>query len=131
VPLTFSLDPSAPKMFQAEFQTELPGPYRMTANVVSEGKNLAEGAAPLDVDEARPEQDGAPVDQANLSRIAAATGGQLLDPADTASWPVSVGQRAVVAERRTFDLWNRGYLLVFLALLAGTDWLLRLLRGYV
>lgn len=130
-PLSFTLDPTTASTYQTEFLTEKPGAYRVTATVVSEGKNLTEGATLVDVDEARPEKDGAPVDVVNLMRIAASTGGTVLDPANPESWPVSAGQRAVIAERSTVDLWNRGFLLVILALVAGTDWLLRLLRGYV
>ena len=114
----------------AEFETTSAGPYRISASVVSEGRPVAEGAAVLDVEDLRPESDGAPVDRANLARIAASTGGKVLDPADPQTWPVSAGKVAV-SERVTLDLWNRSVLLILLTLVAGADWLLRLLRGYV
>jgi hypothetical protein len=131
LPLSFAADPAAPNGYVAEFETGPAGAYRLTAQVVSEGRTAAEGTAVLDVDEPRPERDGAPVDMANLARIAAATGGKVVDPADPQTWPASAASRAAVTERRTVDLWNRSYLLLLLAGIAGSDWLLRLLRGYV
>jgi hypothetical protein len=83
------------------------------------------------VDEPRPERDGAPVDSANLTRIASGTGGTVLDPDDSATWPSPTAAPTIVTERVTVDLWNQSYLLILLVLFAGSDWLIRLLRGYV
>ncbi len=131
LPLSFTADASAPNAHIAEFETGTAGAYRLNASVVSSGRMAAEGSAVLDVVESRPERDGTPVDHANLARIAAATGGKVIDPEDSATWPASAGGPAAVTERVTVDLWNRSYLLILLALVAGTDWLIRLLRGYV
>ncbi len=132
LPLSFAADPAAPNGYVAEFETGPAGPYRLTASVISEGRTAAEGATVLDVDAPRPERDGAPVDMANLARIAGATGGRVLDPGDAGTWPESAAAGpAAVTERHTVDGWNRAYLLIALALVAGADWLLRLLRGYV
>jgi hypothetical protein len=132
LPLSFAPDPASPNAYVAEFETGPAGAYRLTASVASEGRLAAEGAAVLDVDEPRPERDGAPVDVANLTRITAATGGRVIDPADPQTWPASAAAGpAPVTERQTVDWWNRSYLLIVLAVVAGIDWLLRLLRGYV
>ncbi len=132
LPLSFAPDPAAPNAYLAEFETGPAGPYRLTASVASEGRLAAEGTAVLDVDEPRPERDGAPVDLANLARIAAATGGRVIDPSDPQTWPASATAGPVtVTERHTVDGWDRAYLLLLLAVVAGIDWLLRLLRGYV
>jgi hypothetical protein len=132
LPLSFAHDPAMPNAYVAEFETGPAGAYRLTASVASEGRLAAEGAAVLDVDEPRPERDGASVDAANLARIAAATGGRVIDPTDPQTWPASAASGPnTVTERQTVDWWNRSYLLLLLAVVAGIDWLLRLLRGYV
>jgi hypothetical protein len=132
LPLSFAPDPAVPNVYVAEFETGPAGAYRLTASVASEGRLAAEGAAVLDVDEPRPERDGAPVDVANLTRIAAATGGRVIDTADSQTWPASAAAGpTTITERQTVDWWNRSYLLILLAVAAGIDWLLRLLRGYV
>lgn len=130
LPLSFSVDPSASSAWVAEFETTAAGPYRVSASVVSGGKPATEGSAVVDVETSRSERDGAVVDRANLARIAGSTGGKVLDPADPQTWPVAAGT-ITVNERVTLDLWNRSVLLIVLTLVAGTDWLLRMLRGYV
>jgi hypothetical protein len=130
LPLSFSADPSASSVWVAEFETRSAGPYRVSATVVSGGRPAAEGSAVLDVELARPERDGSPVDRANLARIASSTGGRVVNPADPKTWP-EAGVKVAVAERVALDLWDRWVLLILLTLVAGADWVLRLLRGYV
>jgi len=129
LPLSFAADPSAPNAYLAEFETGAAGSYRLTASVISGGRTAAEGSAALDVEKAQPERDGAPVDVANLSRIAASTGGKVLDPDDPQTWPSSTAGPIKVRERVMVDLWNGYFLLVLLALVAGADWLIRLGHG--
>jgi hypothetical protein len=132
IPLGFHADAAAPNAYLAEFETTTTGAYRVTASVASEGRMAAEGTTVVDVTESAPESDGAPVDLVNLTRIATATGGKVIDPNDPQTWPESTTAGPVaVAERHTVDWSGRSYLLVLLALVAGVDWLLRLLRGYV
>src|SRR5262249_18057741 len=89
LPLSFAADPGAPNAYLAEFETGKPGPYRLTASVLSGGRAAAEGSATIDVDPARAERDGSPVNLGYLARIAAATGGKVIDPADVGTWPAS------------------------------------------
>jgi hypothetical protein len=132
MPLGFHADPASPNGYLAEFETAAPGAYRITASVASEGRLAAEGTTVVDVVESAPERDGVPVDLANLTRIAAATGGKVIDPNDPQTWPQSTTAGPVtVSERQTIDWSSRSYLLILLAVVAGMDWLLRLLRGYV
>jgi hypothetical protein len=130
LPLSFTLDSSASRAWVAEFETTSAGPYRVSASVVSGGRPAAEGSAVLDVEQARLELDDSPVDRANLARIAGSTGGKVIDPGDPQTWPDSAGKVAL-SERVTLDLWNRWVLLILLSIVAGADWLLRLLHGYV
>ncbi len=132
LPLAFAVDPARPGQFRAEFEAGVPGPYRIKAAVLAEGKGLADGSASIQVDPARGEEADTGVDRANLERIATATGGKLLDPARPETWPDPGDRpRETVLRERTLDLWNNFTLLLILCGLLGTDWMLRLLRGYV
>ena len=132
VPLSFAADPAAAGAYLAEFQTPQPGTYQLTATLLSEGKGrrrgrprprrgggpAGEGRRPGGPGQPRPHRrrDGRPLDRRRRPRDLA---GQRRRTADA------------IREQRTVDLWNRGHLLVLLAAVAGLDWLLRLLRGYV
>jgi hypothetical protein len=130
--LSFKADAADPNTYAAELEPKAAGAHLVAVSVVSEGRKVAEGTATLEVASEAPERDGAPVDLANLTRIAAATGGKVIDVFDSRSWPTSTAAGpVVVTERETIDWANRWYLLVLLAVVAGTDWLLRLLRGWV
>jgi hypothetical protein len=130
--LSFTPSPGYPNIYIAELEPQAAGPYLVAASVVSEGQKVADGTTTLEVQQGAGEQDGAPVDLANLARIAAATGGKVIDPNDPRTWPISTaGGPVVMTERQTIDWASRWYVLVVLAVVAGTDWLLRLLRGYV
>lgn len=126
LPLPFTGEPPI-----AEIVASRPGPYRIAATVVSAGQTVAEATTVLDVVEARPELDGEPPDLTDLARIATETGGEVVNPADADTWPESTAGPRKVDERVTVPLWERAYLLILLVLVAGTDWLIRLLRGYV
>lgn len=131
LPLAFAPDPADPQKFRAEFEASLPGQYRLSAALLREGKLAAEVATALDVEPAQAELAGTRVDETNLSRIAAATGGRAIQPADPDTWPGDAETQSVrVREVRTLDLWNNFTLLLILSVLLGTDWLLRLLRGF-
>ena len=132
LPLAFAADPSEPNRYRAEFEAPLPGPHRILATVTAEGRTAAEGTTVIDVEEARSETAGVGIDHVNLARIAAATGGRVIDLHDPQTWPDADGQPAeTVTRTRQLDLWNNFTLLIVLCALLGTDWLLRLLRGYV
>lgn len=129
LPLAFAADTAKPDLFHADFESNLPGQYRVTASVAVEGKTLANGTSLIEVTPAPSEQASAPVDRANLARISSATGGQLLDPANPDTWPP--GEESTSQEvTQTLDLWNSFALVLVLCGILGTDWLLRLLRGY-
>jgi hypothetical protein len=132
LPLSFAVDATNPNVASAEFETGKPGAYQVTASVLTQGKTVADSTTVIDVDEARGERDGTPVDVANLTRIAAATGGTVVDPGDPETWPASsVHERERVPQTKMIDFWNGYSLLLALCVLLGVDWLLRLLRGYV
>jgi hypothetical protein len=67
-----------------------------------------------------------------MVRIAAGTGGRVIDPSDPGTWPDGAeASRVAVRQVRTLDLWGNFTLPLVLCGLLGLDWLLRLLRGYV
>ncbi|MCC7191222.1 MAG: VWA domain-containing protein [Phycisphaeraceae bacterium] len=132
IPLALAADPTKPNSYSTEFESTMAGRHKITASVNSEGKLLAEVVTPIDIEEPRGEASGTDVDAANLARIASATGGKAINLDDAKTWPTSVTtDRVTLDKRHDWDLWNNFTLLVVLCLLLGTDWLLRLLRGYV
>jgi hypothetical protein len=132
IPLTFAPDPEQPGAYLAEFEATQPGPYKVAADVASGGKTAADALVALDVEPARGEMNSTRIDEANLARIAGATGGKFIRPSDPSTWPVSDEAATFrVQQARRLDLWGNLSLLIVLSALLGTDWLLRLLRGYV
>lgn len=132
LPLAFAADPADPALYRAEFQAATAGPHRIVASLISNGRTEAETTTVIDVDPSRGEEEDAGVDRANLERIATATGGRLLDPANTGTWPTPPsGPHVVIEEARTVDLWNNYTLMLVLCAMLAVDWLLRLVRGYV
>jgi hypothetical protein len=86
----------------------------------------------VDVEPARDESDSPRIDAANLARIAEGTGGRRVNPSDPATWPTPGAAPAAEVEHvRTIDLWGNLSLMILLCALLGTDWLVRLVRGYV
>ena len=131
VPLGFTLDPAA-NTYLAEFQADQAGPYRLTAPSSPTAKTSPR--APPSSTSTKPVQRMPPSPSIGPTwglTSPAATGGKVIDPTDRETWPVRFGQETTVSERTTLDVWNRGWLLASLVLVAGVDWLLRLLRACV
>jgi hypothetical protein len=132
VPLLFAADPTDPGLYRADFAPVQAGPYRVHASLLAGGQTAAEAEALFDVPATGREQADAGVDRAGLERLAAATGGKLVDPGEPETWPQpSEGARPVVARARTVDLWENFTLVLVLVGLLGLDWLVRLRRGFV
>jgi hypothetical protein len=131
-PLVLHADPRDPARFRTTVTPPAEGTYQIRAVLLSEGKTVTEGRADVQVDEPRaPAQDGS-VNVANLRRIAAATGGTWIDPANPATWPTAdTHPGGTITQIRTFDLWQSFTLLLLLLALLGTDWVLRVVKGFV
>jgi hypothetical protein len=119
-----------PRQFRAGITPLAPGLYRVTARLIAEGKTAAEGTTTFRV-ENDPEA-GRGIDHALLDRLATSTGGKVIDLSRPDTWP-SPAEHALpaVTGSRTIDLWNSFILLLVLCLLLGTDWVLRLFKGFV
>jgi hypothetical protein len=132
LPLAFAVDPADPGLWRAEFEAATPGPHRILASLLSAGRTVAETTTEIDVEAARGEDSDGRIDRVNLERIANATGGRVIDPADPQTCPVPAeGARPVVYEAKTVDLWNNYTLMLLICCLLGVDWMVRLWRGYV
>jgi hypothetical protein len=130
--LAFAADPANPLRFRAEFEPILAGPHTVKAGLISEGKSLAETSVVVHVDAARGEDNDHGIDRTNLERLAAATGGKAIDPNRPETWPSPAGHPLPqVTQSRTVDLWSNFTLFLILCGLLGTDWFLRLMKGYV
>jgi hypothetical protein len=132
MPLAFIASGTRSGAYGAEFEAAIPGQYRIAATLSSDGTPQDEVLTAIDVEQPKAEDAVTAVDVANLARIAAATGGTLIDPEDRGTWPTDRQADAVAVEvTRSIDLWNNFSLVLLLCALLGLDWLIRLLRGYV
>lgn len=131
LPLDFTPDAAEPGIHTARFDATMPGQHKVAATVIAEDKTAADMLIAFDVEESTGELATRRVNEANLARIARDTGGHLINRADPATWHALVSTEKVPVTRvQTVDLWNDFALLILLSVLLGTDWLLRLLRGF-
>ncbi len=132
LPLGFSAHPTEKGVYLAEFEPTKEGQYRLTAQVVTGGKTIADTVTAIDVDAPRGERNSIDVNLANLARIADGTGGKVIDVNNSETWPVVDNANEVRADRRfSWRLWDNYSLLILLCVIFGVDWTIRLLRGYV
>lgn len=132
IPLAFPADPARPDTFVAAFAAAEPGQHLVTAAVITSGRTAAEVTTAIDVEPEGLESDRSAADADALARLAAATGGRVIDPADPKTFPVVDDVTAGLVDRTaSLDLWNDHVLLLLLCLLLGADWGIRLLRGFV
>jgi uncharacterized membrane protein len=102
------------------------GVYRATAEVRQEGKPSIVATASLLVGGADAEMADPRLNVRVLQRMAAASGGRLIEASDLAALPAQLRAAvpaAVVAARR--DLWHNGWSFAALVLLLAGEWLLR------
>ncbi len=131
-PLALTPRPGQPGQYGSTWRVALAGPQRIEALATRGNQPLAAGVAAVQGIAAPTEDDPLPPDRARLLALAQATGGQVIDPADRSTWPgQDVPREVTVTVRSTIDLWRNFTLLLLLAALLGTDWLLRMMRGYV
>jgi hypothetical protein len=130
-PLAMSADPANPGRFRTNVTLDQAGVHRVQAVLSAEGKTLAEAAADVQVEEPADSTNGE-IDAAFLRRIATATGGSWIDPANPATWPSADAEpSAALPQVRTFDLWGSFTLLLLLCAVLGIDWALRVMKGLV
>jgi len=128
VALACTPDAAHPGRWRASFTPPTPGTYRIASALRVEGQPAGEASTLIEVTPNEEMTDTAP-DPDTLGRIAQASGGRIVNPADPATWPIA--DAIAVTRRVTLDFWGDGLLLVMLTMVLGLDWLFRLLRGYV
>lgn len=131
LPLVLLPDAAKPGTYRAKFDTTLPGSYRVAAVLTSDGRPVADTVAAINVHESASETGRIAIDHAGMSRLATVTGGRVIDPDQGNTWPDVPGGNISITQTRRVSLWDGFWLPVLLCLVLGTDWLLRLLRGYV
>jgi uncharacterized membrane protein len=102
------------------------GVYRATAEVRREGQAPASATASVLVGGADTEMADPRLNVRVLQRIAAASGGQVIEPGDIAALPGQLRAAipaAEIAARR--DLWHNGWSFAVLVLLLAGEWVLR------
>jgi hypothetical protein len=132
LPLDLVRDEQDPSRLAAQFDVTTPGQYRIEASARTEARTLADISTVIEVIPRPGETDDAPINAAALQRLADATGGRVVDPAQSDGWlPPEPPDPVVVTRRQSFDLWRNFALLLLLSVFLAADWSLRLFRGYV
>lgn len=132
IPLDFAPHPTQAGAYVAEFEATITGQIKITADVFTEGKSVANVMTTVDVGRSTSEMSNVHVNEANLARIAGDTGGRKIERAKKETWPATEKvERVPVQQTRILDLWNNFTLLILLTILLGADWIIRLLKGYV
>lgn len=131
VPVGFAPDPNKQREYIADLDASQPGSYTVTAEWIRDGRVTASVQTAIDV-AAPPENEALAINQANLARIAAGTGGRVIDRSDKSTWPTPENLGKIpITKNVTVALWDNATLLVLLVLLMGADWAIRLKKGFV
>jgi hypothetical protein len=132
LPLDLAADGRSPNQFTASFEAGAVGRYRIEAAASSDSQTTAEVSTVIEVaPKGRTEADDVTVNAAALARLAATSGGRVIDPAVADGWlPTSSPEPEAVVRSRPVDLWHNFTLLLVLCALMAADWVLRLFRGY-
>jgi hypothetical protein len=118
--------------FRTNIIPQTAGLHTLEAQLLAEGQPVATVRRMLSVRPLADETTPQPVDRDYLARLAAATGGRLLDLADRSSWPQpSKAEPTVVTRTSAISLWQTGILLVLLAITLGCDWGYRVWQGLI
>ena len=132
LPLDLVPDEHDPSRLAGQFDVTAAGQYRVEATARTEARVLADMAAMIEVIPRPGEKDDAPVNAAALQRLAAATGGRVIDPTAPDGWlPAKPPEPVTIVRRQSYDLWRNFSLLLLLSGFLAADWSLRLFRGYV
>jgi len=132
LPLELVPDRRDPGHLVAQFDVTLPGQYAIEASARTERELLADITTVVEAEPRPTENDDAMVDSRLLARLAAATGGRVIDPSVADGWlPAAPPSSSTVVKRQSFDLWHNFALVLLLCALLAADWSLRLFRGFV
>jgi len=132
LPLDLTPEQSDPRRLAGQFDVTEPGQYRIEATARTDARQLAEITTKIEVVSKPGEKDSAPVDSPSLERVAAATGGRVIDPGTADGWLKSSSvEPTIVIRRQSYDLWHNFTVLLVLCSLLAADWTMRLFRGYV
>lgn len=130
LPMVFSPDQVKGNSWHMSFTPLAAGEYRVLASLVNnQPQPLAVSQQVLEVVADSKEASDKDVDFSALARLASATGGNVIDPSDPATWPKENGQPPSMAITRSYALWENFSLIIVLSLLLGGDWLIRAVRG--
>jgi hypothetical protein len=129
-PLMLSPDALHTSRWTADFSPLAAGEHRVMATILADGrKPITSTQHMVVVHEGEEELSGEGVNLPGLARLAAATGGNVIDPNEPATWPSEAGPPRLTNETHTYALWENFSLLLALCVLLGVDWLIRALRG--
>ena len=126
-PVAAVADAGAPDgAFVAKYRGEDPGVYRVTADVRRPDAPAVTAAVSMLVGGADPEMSDPRVNMRVLQRVAAASGGRVIEPADSASVVREIYDAlpaATLLVRR--DVWHNGWAFTAVVALLAAEWILR------
>lgn len=112
--------------YAAQFIPGEPGRYDLTVELTDNGETIADAREHVDITTTGREYHERGEGRRVLQRIAAATGGQLIEAADAGQLAGAVSDtRGTRTELKRLALWNAPILLIVLLLLACADWVVR------
>lgn len=131
LPLSFTAEADNPQRLHATFTPPQPGQLQIAAQLIAEGKTLAEATTAIQITASGGEESDGGVDHTFLARLTDASGGRILDAAHPETWPAVEGPPTKVMQSNILDLSLNFVLLLLLCGLLGLDWLLRIYKGLV
>lgn len=135
-PVIFHRDPHGPERFRATLAMKQIGLHEVKAWVRSQddGPRLGEASVVIRTERPSALRESANPAVSYLERLAAVSGGRVLDPTQIVPSPSTTDSttEATAEQQREvmFDFWANLSLITLLTLALGIDWLIRLMRGY-
>jgi hypothetical protein len=129
-----TLTPLRDGLLEGAFETLPEGDYTYTARALLGGTELARQGGSFTVGGLNAEFLETRMNKSLLQQLAARTGGTYYDPAELGRLPADLAalpeyQARDVATARSFELWNRGWMLALMLAVFSVEWFLRKRNG--
>jgi len=125
-------DPVTPGVFLGEWGAEKPGSYLVEMNATRAGEEVGRDTVSFRREDGVSEAFHSEQDKETLERLSTQTGGRYWKPDEVRKLPEEITySEAGITTREVKDLWNIPIVFLVLALLRGSEWMLRRKWGAV